>query len=232
MVAFIFYLRFVKSIFRMVKSSSTQEKYDRIARFHDSFSSGSERRWFSKWKRQFFSPLKGNILEVGIGTGKSIEFYNNDAQVTGIDFSGKMLQKAKEKLVKSGKGNIVLKQGNVETLEFEDNTFDYVVTSCVFCSVPDPVKGLKEIKRVLKPTGKLIMLEHVLSKNPLVALLEHIHNPITKCIMGVNINRNTRQNILDSSMKISEDRNLAVFDVFRLFVATKGSKRDLAQRGT
>lgn len=201
--------------------NSTVKKYNRIAKFFDLISKGSEKRWFSKWKRQFFSPLKGNILEVGIGTGKSIEFYNKDAKVIGIDFSEKMLEKAKEKLAKLGKENIILKQGDVENLEFKDNTFDYVVTSCVFCSVPNPVKGLKEIRRVLKPTGKLIMLEHVLSKNPIIALIEHIHNPITKFIMGCGINRNTKQNILDSGMKIVEDRNLALADVFRLFVAKK-----------
>ncbi len=203
------------------KSLRTIKKYNRIARFYDLMNRGSEKRWFSKWKKQFFSPLTGNILEVGIGTGQSIDFYNKDAKVIGIDFSEKMLDKAEEKLAKSGKKNITLKQMDAENLDFKDNSFDYVVTSCVFCSVPNPMKGLKELRRVLKPTGKLIMIEHVLSKNPIIALLENIHNPITKFLMGVNVNRNTRQNILDSGMKIIEDRNLALFDVFRLFIAEK-----------
>lgn len=199
----------------------TQEKYNRIAGFYDSLNRGSEKRWFSKWKKQFFSPLKGNILEVGVGTGKSINFYNKDAKVIGIDFSDKMLQKARERLAKSGRQNITLKQMDIENLDFRDNTFDYVVTSCVFCSVPNPKIGLAEIRRVLKPAGKLIMLEHVLSANPIIALIEHLHNPLTKFIMGVNINRNTKQNILLSNMRIIEDKNLALFDVFRLFVAEK-----------
>jgi len=200
---------------------STIKKYDYIANIYDFISNGSEKRWFSKWKKQYFSPLKGNILEVGIGTGRSIEYYNNEAKVTGIDFSEKMLQKAEEKLDKLGIENIILKKGDVENLEFEDNSFDYVVTSCVFCSVPNPIKGLKEIKRVLKPTGELIMIEHMLSKNPIIALLEYIHNPITKFITGANINRDTKQNILDSGMKIIKEKNLALYDVFRLFIAEK-----------
>lgn len=201
--------------------NSTIRKYNRIARIYDVINRGTEKRWFSKWKKEFFSPLKGKILEVGIGTGKSIEYFGEGAKVIGIDPSEKMLAKAREKLVKLDKENVILIEGDVENMKFEDNTFDYVVTSCVFCSVPNPVNGLQEIRRVLKPTGKLIMMEHVLSKNPIIALIEHLHNPITKFIFGVNINRNTKQNILSSGMKIIEDKNLAVFDVFRLFVAKK-----------
>lgn len=205
-----------------MNETSTIEKYNRVAKFYDLMNKGGEKIWFSKWKKQYFSELKGNILEIGIGTGKSIEFYNKDAEVVGIDFSGKMLEKAREKLIKSGKKNITLKQMDAENLNFKDNSFDYVITSCVFCSVPNPVKGLKEIKRVLKPTGELVMLEHVLSKNQIIALIEHILNPITKYIMGVNINRNTKQNIIKSGMKIVEDKKLALLDIFRLFIAKKG----------
>ena len=202
----------------------SREKYNRIARFYDLHSKLAEKLWFTKWRKRFFSPLQGKILEVGIGTGKNIEFYGKEAKIVGIDFSEKMLEKAKEKLIESGKKNITLKQMDAENLDFSDNSFDYVVTSCVFCSVPNPIKGLKEIRRVLKPKGKLIMIEHVLSKNPVIALIEHVHNPITKFLMGVNINRNTKQNIIKSGMNIVEDRNLALFDVFRLFIAKKLSK--------
>ena len=201
--------------------NTSKEKYNRIARFYDLHSKLAEIVWFTRWRNQFISPLKGKILEVGIGTGKNIEYYNKEAEVVGIDFSEKMLQIAKEKLVKLRKKNITLKQMDVENLKFGDNSFDYVVTTCVFCSVPDPIKGLEEIRRVLKPTGKLIMIEHVLSKNPIIALIEHIHNPMTKLFMGVNINRNTKQNIIRAGMKIAEDRNLALLDVFRLFIARK-----------
>lgn len=201
--------------------NSTIKKYNRIAKFYDLMNKRGEKKTFSKWRKQYFSKLKGDILEVGIGTGSSLECYNKDARVIGLDFSEGMLKKAREKLNKLNKKNIVLKKGDVENLKFKDNTFDYVLTSCVFCSVPNPVKGLEEIKRVLKPTGKLIMIEHVLSRNIFIALFEHIHNPITKFIMGVNINRNTKKNIILSGMRIIEDKNLALYDVFRLFVVKK-----------
>lgn len=205
----------------MNQSLKTIKKYNRAAKYYDLLSKGEEKRWYTKWRRQFFAPLKGKILEVGIGTGKSIPYYNKDAKVIGIDFSEKMLIKAEERLIKSGRRNITLKQMNVENLEFKENTFDYVVTSCVFCSVPNPVKGLKEIRRVLKPTGKLIMIEHVLSEKPLIALIENAGNPIVEFLTGVNINRNTKQNVLDSGMTVTNDRNLALYDVFRLFEVKK-----------
>ncbi len=199
----------------------SKEKYNRIARFYDLHSKLAEMIWFTKWRNQFVLPLKRKILEVGIGTGKNIGYYNKEAEVVGIDFSEKMLQIAKRKLIKFGKRNITLKQMDAENLKFKDDSFDYVVATCVFCSVPNPIKSLKEIRRVLKPTGELIMIEHVLSNNPIIALIEQIYNPLTKWFTGVNINRNTKQNIIQAGLQITEDRNLALFDVFKLFTARK-----------
>ena len=203
------------------KILNTGQKYDRFAGGYDFYNYFAERLWYAGWRRIFFSPLKGNILEVGVGTGKNLGYYHPEAKVIGIDFSEKMLRIAKKRLIRSSKKNIILKIMNAENLVFKDNSFDYVITTCVFCSVTNPIKGLKEIRRVLKPKGKLIMIEHVLSKNPLIALIEQIHNPLTKYFLGVNINRNTRQNILKAGFKIEEEKNLALFDVFKLFVAEK-----------
>ena len=205
----------------MLRSVKVKNKYNRIAGLYDFLTSGNEKRRFSIWRSNFISPLKGTILEIGIGTGKSIKYYNENCKLLGIDLSEKMLQRARDKLAKSGKKNITLMQMNAENLDFENDFFDYVVTSCVFCSVPDPVKGLMEIRRVLKPSGKLIMMEHVLSEHVLIALIEHMNNPISKLLTGVNINRNTRQNVINAGMKISDEKNLALFDVFKLFVAEK-----------
>ncbi|MCK5476925.1 MAG: methyltransferase domain-containing protein [Candidatus Aenigmarchaeota archaeon] len=203
------------------ETAKIQKRYNRIAKFYDIFELFGEKVWFYKWRKKFISPLKGKILEIGIGTGKNIDFYNREAIVTGIDFSKDMLNKAQEKLEKAQKKNITLKQMDVENLEFTDNSFDYVVTSFVFCSVPKPIKGLKEIKRVLKPTGKLIMIEHILSKNTILAFIENTLNLLVKYIMGVNINRDTKQNIIDVGFIIVEDKNLALVDIFRLFRAKK-----------
>ncbi|MBI2548203.1 methyltransferase domain-containing protein [Candidatus Woesearchaeota archaeon] len=207
--------------------ASTQERYNRIAPLYDFFEAGGEILLFRKWRKAFFSNLDGKILDVGVGTGKNIPYYHQNAEVIGIDFAQNMLERAKQRLQKEGRKNVTLLQMDVEHLEFPENTFDYVITSCVFCSVPNPVNGLKEINRVLKPTGKLIMIEHVLSKHTLIAWCEYLHNPITKRLFGAEIVRDTKTNIFRAGLNLEEDKNLALFDVFRLFVAKKsGSEKD------
>ncbi len=205
----------------MADTSIIQKRYNRNARFYDIMESFVEKQLYSKWRKKYFSPLKGKILEVGIGTGKNIDYLNDKAKVTGIDFSEKMLERARQKLIRSGRKNITLRQMDVEDLGFKNNSFDYVITSSVFCSVPDPIKGFKEIKRVLKPTGRLIMVEHVLSKNKFISFIENLFNPLVRAITGVNINRDTGQNITKSGMKTTKEKNLALFDVYRIFVIKK-----------
>lgn len=204
----------------MTDTKIIKKKYDRNAKYYDALEKGMEINIYSSWRKKYFSPLTGKILEVGIGTGNNIDYINNEARFTGIDFSERMLRKARKKLTASGKKNITLELMDIEEMDFEDNSFDYVITASVFCSVPHPVKGLKEIKRVLKPAGKLIMIEHVLSDLPLIAFFENLFNPLVRFITGVNINRDTKQNIIDAGLKINEEKNLALADVFRLFEAS------------
>lgn len=205
----------------MSETQKIRKRYNRISYVYDSFEGIIERKLFKKWRREVISPLKGSILEIGVGTGKNLSYYNNLAKVTAIDFSPKMLAKAEVKLKRLGKDNIKLIEMDVQELKFPDNTFDYVITTFVWCSVPYPIKGLTESRRVLKPEGEAIFLEHVLSKNRFIALFEHLHNPITKFLLGLNVNRNTRYNIERAGFKIIEDKNLALYDVFRLFRAKK-----------
>jgi len=137
----------------------------------------------SKWREKVIKKIDGEkIFEVGVGTGKNLD-------VTGIDFSKKMLKIARRKA--KGLDNIKLLEMDGQKMEFDDNSFDTVITSCVFCSVPDPVKGLKEIGRVCKNNGKIIILEHMRSNNELVGKFMDSINFIPLNIWGANINRKT-----------------------------------------
>ncbi|MBR9690680.1 class I SAM-dependent methyltransferase [Candidatus Woesearchaeota archaeon] len=203
----------------------TKKRYDRFAGFYDGMEVLVEKRLFKRLRKSTISKLAGNILEIGVGTGKNLPYYNSKAKVTGIDLSPKMLERAREK---SRKLNLKIKllEMDAQKLKFKDNTFDYVVGSFVLCSIPGPVKALKEIKRVVKPKGKIIFIEHVLSKHKLIALLEHLHNPITSRLFGFNMNRDTRKNILSSGIHIETDEQLAFFDVFRRFICKPESMHD------
>ncbi|MDP2926402.1 MAG: methyltransferase domain-containing protein [Nanoarchaeota archaeon] len=192
-----------------------QKKYDRFSRFYDLLEGSMEKYKFSRWRKDLLSNLKGKILEVGVGTGKNLSYYDKNAEVIGIDLSPKMLKKAKIRLTKLNNPNITLMQMDAQKLEFKDNSFDYVVCTFVLCSVPDPVKVLREMKQVCKKKGKILMLEHMLSNYKIIAFFEHIHNPITKTLFRFNVNRKTIENINKAGLKIDKVKNLGFFDVFR-----------------
>ncbi|MDN6291020.1 MAG: methyltransferase domain-containing protein [Tetragenococcus koreensis] len=175
-------------------NNKIKNRYNRISKVYDLIEKPMEAMMMDNWRKELFKEIEGKkILEVGVGTGKNLQYYSSDKEVTGIDFSEKMLSKAKYR--SEHKENITLMEMNAENMSFEDNAFDTVVTSCVFCSVPEPVKGLKEIRRVCKNGGKVIMLEHMRSDKPAVGKFMDMVNFIPVHIWGANINRRTLENL-------------------------------------
>lgn len=178
-------------------NNKIKNRYNRVSKIYDLMEKPMESMLMDDWRKELFEKIEGKkILEVGVGTGKNLEFYSIDKEVTGIDFSEKMLEKAKNK--SKDKDHVTLMEMDAENMTFEDNTFDTVVTSCVFCSVPDPVKGLKEIRRVCKNGGKVIMLEHMRSNKPVVGKIMDRINFIPLHIWGANINRQTLKNLQEA----------------------------------
>lgn len=179
------------------------QRYDRISLLYD---------WMDKmikdeWRNSLLANVRGDILEVGIGTGINLKYYPKDINsLTGVDFSEGMLnlaRKKKKKLQVDFKVNLM--NADIQVLPFPDNTFDSIVSTCVFCSVPDPVKGLKELKRVCKPEGEIFMIEHMRSSNPLAGVLMDALNPLTVRLWGANINRDTLHNIDLSGLVIVDN---------------------------
>jgi ubiquinone/menaquinone biosynthesis C-methylase UbiE len=173
----------------------------------------------AKRKHEMIKQTKGTVLEVGVGTGKSLSHYPKGVELVGVDISPKMLARA-EARAKDFPGKLTLKVDDVQSLEFLDNSFDMVVTSCVFCSVTDPVQGFREINRVLKPGGIGLHLEHVRSKQPLIGKIMDILNPMVVRMAGANINRDTAENIRKSGLRILEEKNL-LSDILKLFKTGK-----------
>lgn len=200
---------------QLCKMSTAQEKYDRYSIVYDILEYPIEKLVFAKWRRQALSNVQGKLLEVGVGTGKNLQYYPQDVDLTAIDLSSQMLKHAIKQEKKLGERAMLL-QMDAQLLKFQDNIFDIVLCTFVLCSVPDPITALKEMKRVCKPGGKIIMIEHVLSANRLIALWQNIHNPLTKAL-GFNVNRDTKKNILKAGLQISKDEKLGLYDVFRKF---------------
>jgi len=169
--------------------------------------------FFRRWRKEALSGLKGKVLEVGIGTGRNLKYYPVGCSVTGIDYSERMLKKAREKA--KGLKKVTLLLMNAEHLEFPDNSFDYIVTTFVLCSVPDPVRALKEMRRVLKPSGELIAIEYIHSSNRYIAWIEKLINPVVCSLIGDNMNRKTIENFRRAGFTIKEVKNLIFEDFFK-----------------
>ncbi len=170
-----------------------RKRYDRVSRVYDKLEYMMDSMVQTEWRLELMKELEGTVLEVGVGTGRNIEYYPNNIEITAIDFSPKMLEKAKRKADKYNK-KVDLKLMDVQNLEFNDNTFDLIFTTCVFCSVPDPIRGLQEMKRVCKKEGKIIMIEHVRSEQKVLGLIMDVFNPVVVNTFGANINRRTVDN--------------------------------------
>lgn len=184
----------------------TREKWDSASRLYDLMGAyGAERRW-APAKRRLFSKMDGKILFVAVGTGQDIACFPPGRDITGIDISPGMLGKAKPRAA-AYPGNLTLRVMDVRELDFPDAFFDQVFTSCTFCSVPDPVKGLRALRRVLKPGGYLGMFEHTGSRIfPFNAML-NLMNPVARHL-GPEINRDTVANVRAAGFEITRVTNI------------------------
>lgn len=129
------------------------------------------------------APKNAKILEIGIGTGLSLPLYRKDLNITGIDISDKMLEKAKELATeKNLNDRVELKVMDAADLEFEENSFDYIVAMYVASVVPDVNLFLEELTRVAKPDAKIIFVNHFSSENPIINFFERKLSYLNKLI--------------------------------------------------
>lgn len=119
------------------------------------------------------------VLEVGVGTGINASLYPRDCYVTGIDFSSEMLDKAAKRIAAHGIDNVRLRRMDAAALDFPDNSFDLVYAPYVISVVSDPVKVASEMRRVCRPGGRFVFLNHFMSTNALLARAERFISPLT-----------------------------------------------------
>lgn len=194
-----------------------QHRYDRIAPIYDVLESVMELQARRFRQKQWSRVGPGHILELGVGTGKNLRYYPEGREVTATDLSEKMLERARRKAQRCN-ARVRFEQADAQCLPYPDASFDVVVATFLFCSVPDPVQGLREASRVLVPGGQLLLLEHVLSQMPVLRTLMRWFDPIPAKLWGAHIARNTVANVHQAGFVDVADTDLSL-DIVKLIEA-------------
>lgn len=182
-------------------------KWDRHAPGYDRMSEPMEHMLgFAQARARLFAGLSGTILELGVGTGRNLPYYPQDARMIALDLSRGMLECAVHK-ARALSRHAAFLVGDVEDLPFADASLDAVVGSGVFCCVPDAERGFREIRRVLKPGGKIVLLEHMRPYGVL-GLLFDLLDPLVSRLMGPHINRRTLENMRAAGLVIESEENM------------------------
>lgn len=182
-----------------------QTKWDKASRTYDLLT-WADRRRFAAAKRQLFSAMSGRCLMVAAGTGTDFEHFPPALAITAIDISPGMVARAVRR-ASAYHGSLQVELGDVQDLAYADETFDTVATSCTFCSVPDPVRGLRELYRCLKPGGRLLMFEHQRSRIGPLGILQDLMTPLTTRF-GPAMNRDTVGNVLRAGFRLVRETNV------------------------
>ena len=198
------------------ETADARRRWDRASTIYDWQVWPMELMGMRRFRRRVLGQVTGRrVLEVGVGTGINLPEYPPDLDVDGIDLSPRMLARARSR---SGiRARVQLHEMDVQQLAFDAATFDNVVATCVFCSVPDPIAGLKELRRVLRPDGRAIFLEHVRpGGRRLGPIFDRLDPAVSR--FGPHINRRTVENIRAAGFAIETERNLWS-DILKLIVA-------------
>ena len=190
--------------------SDPQPVYDRLARVYDLYSGPMEWMGGPRRRRRLFDRAVGAVLEAGVGTGMNLEYYPESVHVTAIDISSGMLERAGTR-AESAAAEVDLAVADVEQLPYPDDTFDTATAACVFCSVADPVQGLRELARVTRPDGQVLLLEHVRPRNRVLGLLADLVSPLSRWLFGPYVNRRTERNVRAAGLETVDIRRDGVW---------------------
>jgi len=207
----------------------TKARWDRLARHYGLVEFLSERH-LRPWRAVLWRHASGRILEVGAGTGLNLGFYPPGAEITACDLSGVMLRKARER-ARGMPLRITFNEADLCCLPFPDGLFDTTAETFVLCSLQDPVPCLREMARVTRPGGRILLLDHVRIDRPVIGPLMDLVNRLTVRFAAEHITHRTEALARAAGLEIEESRRYGCMGVIQFLVARPGKTEAGKLRG-
>jgi ubiquinone/menaquinone biosynthesis C-methylase UbiE len=179
------------------------DKAQWFAALYDTVMAPLERSRFHAIRKQLLGQARGTVLEIGAGTGVNFPYYTEAAHVIAVEPDPCMVARSFPRATQAA-ASITVLRARAEALPFPDHTFDTVVGTLVFCTIPDPRQALSELQRISKPAGTALFFEHVRVPRPLVGRLQEWLTPLWKRIAGgCHLNRNTLALITQAGFEVT-----------------------------
>jgi ubiquinone/menaquinone biosynthesis C-methylase UbiE len=200
---------------------SKQRTYNRIARLYDLLDLPFEHLRYKPVRKIVFSDLSGDVLDAGVGTGRNMSHYPDDAAMTGIDLSPAMLARAGQRQRRLSVA-VDLHQADIMATGFDDHSFDAIVATFLFC-VLDPdhqTPALIELNRICRPGGEIRIIEYAISEHPVRRTIMRLWAPWVRWAYGAAFNRNTEQYLDAAGLELVESRFIHR-DIIKLLVVRR-----------
>lgn len=192
----------------MTSTEERQQKlWDSSAERYDRMVAPLERRFMAASRRWVGERAVGEVLEVAVGTGLNLSHYSSDITLTGLDISGPMLDMARSKAKASGR-EVTWVEGDAQDLPFDDATFDSVVSTFAMCGFADYEKALAEIVRVVRPNGRILLADHVVSTHPVLHGFQRAVEAVTRRTNGEYWTRRPLPRLETMRVRIVDARRL------------------------
>ena len=174
-----------------------------------------ERHWFTGGREWVCSRARGRVLEIAVGTGRNLAFYPPEVTITGIELSTEMLAIARKRAADLGRA-ADLREGDAQSLPFEDGSFDTVLCALSLCTIPDPARAIGEMDRVLAPGGTLLLIDHIGSSFAPLRAVQWVAERVTIRTAGEHFTRRQLPLVRAQGFEIAEAERLKAGTVERI----------------
>jgi len=185
------------------ETARVRAAWDRAAPGYDRAMAWFERAFVADGRAWVARRARGEVLEVAIGTGRNLAEYPPEVVITGVELSPAMLALARERAAALGRP-VRLLEGDAQALELPDASFDTVVATLSLCSIPDDRRAVAEMVRVLRPGGRLLLLDHVVATNPAARLVQRALEPLTVRLDGDHLLRRPLDHVLAAGLVLED----------------------------